>query len=384
MKSILVCNIFKHYTTKSIKKAFENSGYKIEEKNYYTPDDFYHDEKLESLIQNDIKSTHYDFIFTVNYSPIISSICYKNNLKYVSWTYDTPMNLPSQETMNNPTNYIFIFDHGEYLKYMEEGLETVHYLPLATDFETPPCLNDNDNYSYDVSLLGNLYRSTYPELRKKLNEYQTGFLDGIITAQRKIYGSYFIPELLKHQNSEVETINKATGFDLTPEQLSYSLASYITYMDRLSLLSILSTRFNTALVTSSITEYEKNIMPKLTVLPKMDYNKEMPCFFRVSKINLNPPFRAVWSAIPQRALDIMSSGGFLLSGYTEELSYYFENGRELVLYDSIEDAAAKAEFYLKHDDLRDKIRTAGTEKVRKDFTYTDRIQKIINTIEGNV
>lgn len=155
-------------------------------------------------------------------------------------------------------------------------------------------------------------------------------------------------------------------------------------MDRLSLLSILSTRFNTALVTSSITEYEKNIMPKLTVLPKMDYNKEMPCFFRVSKINLNPPFRAVWSAIPQRALDIMSSGGFLLSGYTEELSYYFENGRELVLYDSIEDAAAKAEFYLKHDDLRDKIRTAGTEKVRKDFTYTDRIQKIINTIEGNV
>ena len=110
----------------------------------------------------------------------------------------------------------------------------------------------------------------------------------------------------------------------------------------------------------------------------------MPCFFRVSKINLNPPFRAVWSAIPQRALDIMSSGGFLLSGYTEELSYYFENGRELVLYDSIEDAAAKAEFYLKHDDLRDKIRTAGTEKVRKDFTYTDRIQKIINTIEGNV
>ena len=115
----------------------------------------------------------------------------------------------------------------------------------------------------------------------------------------------------------------------------------------------------------------------------MDYYKEMPHFFRISKINLNPPFREVWSAIPQRALDIMSSGRFLLSGYTEELSYYFENGKELVLYDSIEDAVAKVNFYLKHDDLRTKIITAGTEKVRKDFTYIDRINIIINTVKGD-
>ena len=378
MKSILLCNIFKHYTIKSIKKAFEKSGFKVVEKNYYTPESLYHDDKLEGLIQTDIRSNHYEFLFTVNYSPIVSSICYKNNLKYVSWTYDTPMNLLSKETMNNPTNYIFIFDHGEYLKYKEEGLETVYYLPLATDFEMPPCLNND--YKYDVSFLGNLYRSTYPGLKEKLDDYKKGFFDGIITAQRKIYGSYFILGLLKHHNSEVEAISKTTGFELSPEQLSYSLASYITYMDRLSLLSIMSNRFNTALVTGSITEYEKKMMPKLTILPKMDYYKEMPYFFRKSKINLNPPFRAVWSAIPQRALDIMSSGGFLLSGYTEELSYYFENGRELVLYDSIEDAVAKADFYLKHEDLRDKIRTAGTEKVRKDFTYRDRILEIINTV----
>ena len=380
MKSILVCNIFKHYTIKSIKKAFELSGYKVNERDYFTPEDIYHDDKLEGLIQTDIRSNHYDFVFTVNYSPIVSSICYKNNLRYVSWTYDTPMNLPSLETMDNPSNYNFIFDHGEYLKYKEEGLETVYYLPLATDFDAPEF--SNKCYKYDVSLLGNLYRSTFPAIKKKLDEYQSGFLDGIITSQRKIYGSYFILELLKYQNSELESINKTTGFNLSPEQLSYSLASYITYMDRLSLLSIMSNRFSTALVTASITESERNMMTKLTVLPKMDYYKEMPLFFRMSKINLNPPFRAVWSAIPQRALDIMSSGGFLLSGYTEELSYYFENSKELVLYDSIEDAVAKADFYLKHDDLRLKIQTSGTEKVRKDFTYIDRIYKIINTVHG--
>ena len=102
MKSILVCNIFKHYTIKSIVKSFEQFGFKVEERYYFTPEDIYHNEKLESLIQADIKSKDYEFIFTVNYSPIVSTLCYKNNRKYVSWTYDTPMNLHSLETMQNP------------------------------------------------------------------------------------------------------------------------------------------------------------------------------------------------------------------------------------------------------------------------------------------
>ncbi len=381
MKSILVCNIFKHYTIKSIVKSFEQFGFKVEERYYFTPEDIYHNEKLESLIQADIKSKDYEFIFTVNYSPIVSTLCYKNNRKYVSWTYDTPMNLHSLETMDNPSNYIFIFDYGEYKKYKESGLDTVYYLPLATDFEAATYVNSE--YKYDISFLGSLYRSTYPMLKEKLNKYHAGFLDGIITAQRNIYGSYFILELLKDQDNEVEAISKTTGYNLSPEKLSFSLASYITYLDRLSLLSLMSNRFNAALVTGSIDETERSLMQKLTVLPKMDYYKEMPHFFKISKINLNPPFRAVWSAIPQRALDIMSSGGFLLSGYTEELSYYFDNDKELVLYDSIEDAVAKADFYLKHDDLREKIRVAGANKTNTNFTYENRINTILDIIKKN-
>jgi len=305
-------------------------------------------------------------------------VCYRNGIKYVSWTYDTPMNLRSTETMENPNNYIFIFDKGEYQKYKKIGLDTVYYLPLATDFGTH--IEENSDYEYDITFLGNLYRSTFPSIKEKLDKYHVGFLDGIITAQRGLYGCYIVLDLLKEQKEEIKTINELTGFDLIPEQLSYSIASYITYLDRLSLLSIMSNRFNTALATGHLEKEERKLMPKLKVLPGMDYYDEMPFLFRKTKINLNPPFRAMWSAIPQRALDIMSSGGFLLSGYTEELSYYFENGRELVLYDSIEDAVAKAEFYLKNDDLREEIRKAGAEKVNRDFTYEGRLQEILEII----
>ena len=378
MKNILICNLFKPYTLRSIVSAFNNYGYRVEQRDYFTPEDIYHDDKLERILERDVRSAHYDFVFTVNYNPIISNVCHKNNTKYVSWTYDTPMNLRSTETMDNPNNYIFIFDNGEYQKYKKIGLDTVYYLPLATNFGTH--IEENSDYEYDITFLGNLYRSTFPSIKEKLDKYHAGFLDGIVSAQRGLYGCYIVLNLLKEQKEEVKTINEITGFDLIPEQLSYSIASYITYLDRLSLLSIMSNRFNTALATGNLEKEERSLMPKLKVLPGMDYYDEMPFLFRKTKINLNPPFRAMWSAIPQRALDIMSSGGFLLSGYTEELSYYFENGRELVLYDSIEDAVAKAEFYLKNDDLREEIRKAGAAKVNTDFTYEGRLQEILEII----
>ena len=381
MRTIFICNIFRPYTLKSIINTFNQYGYKVDQRDYFTPEDMYHDERLEKMLHSDIEAKDYDFVFTVNYHPIVSKVCLKNNMKYLSWTYDTPMDILSMETMDNPNNYICIFDNGEYQKYKKVGLDTVYYIPLATGFGTESKINPV--YEYDVSFLGNLYRSTFPAIKEKIDKYHMGFLDGIITAQRGLYGCYMILDLLRESRSEIEAINKMCGFNLMPEQLSYSLASYITYLDRLSLLSLMSNNFNTALATGSLENEERNLMPKLNVLPRMDYYTEMPSFFRKTKVNLNPPFRAVWSAIPQRALDIMSSGGFLLSGYTEELAYYFVNGRELVLYDSIEDAVAKTEFYLKNEDLRESIRKAGTEKVNREFTYEGRIGEILEIVGIN-
>ena len=114
--------------------AFSELGHKVTVKNYFTPKDKYRDEKLEKMISKDIDAEAPDFVFTVNYSPVLSKVCHKKNTKYAAWTYDTPMDLPGPETMDNPCNYIFIFDHGEYVKYKDMGLDTVYYMPLASDF----------------------------------------------------------------------------------------------------------------------------------------------------------------------------------------------------------------------------------------------------------
>ncbi|ETP71833.1 hypothetical protein UYO_2222 [Lachnospiraceae bacterium JC7] len=380
MKKIFICNLFKYYTTRCVWHGFEKLGYKVILKDYESPEDKFTDPELEDRLSKDILSMDPEFVFTVNYNPIVSRACYKSNVKYVAWTYDTPMDLPGTDTMELPTNHIFIFDHGEYQKYRNMGFETVYYLPLASVFHERFTPSVREDYLFDVSLIGNLYKATYPLLKDRLDKYYIGFLDGIMSAQRGIYGSYFILDLLRERKEEVKSINEKTGIKLSPEQISYSLAAYMTYLDRLSLMAMMSKRFNTALFTEGMDIKEKDVMKSLHVLPKVDYYKEMPGAFRKTKINLNPPFRAVWSAIPQRALDIMSSGGFLLSGYTAELAYYFKNDEELVLYDSVEDAVVKAQFYLKHDDIRERIKMAGYEKVKSEFRYEDRLTAIIETV----
>ena len=51
----------------------------------------------------------------------------------------------------------------------------------------------------------------------------------------------------------------------------------------------------------------------------------------------------------------MGSGGFLLSNYQPELAEYFVPDRDVILYESIPDALAKADFYLAHEDARHSV-----------------------------
>jgi spore maturation protein CgeB len=105
----------------------------------------------------------------------------------------------------------------------------------------------------------------------------------------------------------------------------------------------------------------------------------MPQVFRASKINLCPVLKANRSGIPLRALDIMGCGGFLLSSYQSELYEYFLDGQECVMYTSLEDAVAKTEFYLQHDDLRKAIAAAGTARIEEAFRYDDRIEELLKS-----
>ena len=136
------------------------------------------------------------------------------------------------------------------------------------------------------------------------------------------------------------------------------------------ILSLLSKKFGVSL-------YSGDKHPLLTAAKqcgRVDYNTEMPFVFKCSDINLNITLKCLQTGIPLRALDIMGCGGFLLSNYQEEFLDYFVPNEDFVYYEDFKDAYAKADFYLKNDDLRKQIAQNGYEKIKKYFSYEDRFQ----------
>ena len=49
------------------------------------------------------------------------------------------------------------------------------------------------------------------------------------------------------------------------------------------------------------------------------------------------------------------------------------------MYESMEDALAKADFYLQHEDLRKQIAVNGYQKVKENFSYPQRIRTLFHT-----
>ena len=62
-------------------------------------------------------------------------------------------------------------------------------------------------------------------------------------------------------------------------------------------------------------------------------------------------------------MDVLGAGGFLLTNFQPELLMYFENEKDLVYYDSLDDMQ-KAKYYLTHEDERIEIAKNGHEKVK--------------------
>lgn len=87
--------------------------------------------------------------------------------------------------------------------------------------------------------------------------------------------------------------------------------------------------------------------------------------------------------INYRTFETTGCGTFLLTNYTPGLEKIFDIGKEIVVYDSIEDLDNKVKYYLDNSEERNKIAKAGHERAKKDHTYYERAKKLIDIINEN-
>ena len=198
---ILFVKLFRSYTENHIIREMKNAGHKVIEKAYYTPEDLYKDEALRGKVYGGIKANDPDMIFTVNYWPIVAEACKDASRRYVSWSYDSPQNLPKTDTMDYDTNVIYLFDREEVSIYNKRGINTVYHLPLATVTEEVrlPAGKIPGTYDHDVTFLGQFYESILPNLTEIMDPYDRGMIEAYVSSQQKIYGAYILDELINEE-----------------------------------------------------------------------------------------------------------------------------------------------------------------------------------------
>lgn len=81
--------------------------------------------------------------------------------------------------------------------------------------------------------------------------------------------------------------------------------------------------------------------------------------------------------IKARVFEVPGAGGLLVTEKAEHLSGFFEPGKEIVLFEGIDDLVEKIEFLLAHPDKRDAIAEAGYERTKAEHSYESRFSPLI-------
>lgn len=373
------------YTYRDLLYYLEKAGHRCQTVYYHFPDKF-EDDFFVYRFSRYLAESSCDAVVSVNFFPLVAQLCHKYRIKYLSWCYDSPLEDRLREYFSYETNYIFLFDRMEVDQYRAWGYTQVFHLPLAVNTERLDALAftpaQTAAWQADVSFVGHLYDSPLDALLYPADNYVKGYIEGLLQAQLRIYGYCFLEslitdDLLERLNSSFRQLGQ-TSISLNRRGLAFAIASQITHLERTFLLEQMGELYDTRFYSTGSYDFST---PVRSCGP-VKYHTEMPGVFRCSRLNLCPTLKSIRSGIPLRSLDIMGAGGALLSNFQPELAEAFEDGRDLILYESMEDAFAKADFYLKHEELRAEIARNGHQRVRRDFSYPDRIRQMFETAQS--
>lgn len=329
-----------------------------------------------------------DFVFSINFFPAVAEVCHIFRLPYLCWVVDSPVMELYTTSVTHDTNRIFVFDHAIYEEIAPFNPDHVFHLPLATnvrqkdDLLSSTSASDRSRFSAEVSFIGSLYTEKCPYDR--LNDppaYLKGYLDGLMEAQLKIYGYFFVEDLLSDE-MVAAFIDHFPGFYHLPGDNYLSeratlaqlyIGTKITVMERDRIMHMLSDNYPVSIYTGSDT----SAYPKLKNCGFAKTLTEMPIIFHESKINLNLTAKSIRSGLPLRIWDILGSGGFCITNFQSELPDLLPPGEYLDSYGSFEELDEKVHYYLTHDKERAEIAQNGYEYVKAHHTYPIRLSQML-------
>lgn len=341
-------------------------------------------------IMQEVSAIHANIIFTVDYFHNFATIAQKAGVIYVSWLFHIPQwNLYSYQAQL-PCNRIFSFDSEHVKEMKQQNINNVQYMSLAAD----KMLLDNamrnvheselKTYTSDVSFVGTLYESnnnsfkTISDQAKETETYKR--IVSLVKEKKFTYGGNVLyrnvdDEITDFLIKEAD-LRKDHYFFASQEAIAVEsvLARKITIEERKTAVRALAKQFDFKLYSASNTQQ----YPEIRNMGKLPFARKAPLVYHCSKINVYITPRSIRKGIPIRVLEIMACGGFVLTNYQEDLAKEFENGKEVVMYRSLEELLELTEYYLTHEEERIAIAKRGTEKVLREYNFAEKLRKIFD------
>ena len=382
---------YKMFGKTDIIEAFRKLGHEVEETDIPLK---YEDDKpkLEEEMDKFLSDCGADVVFSSNFHPELVRVCEKRGIKYISWTYDSPLVALYDKEILSPISYAFHFDSAEVDRLKMRGAKQVWYMPLAVNPERLAKIKvsneDRKVFTADVSLVASLYNeehNLYDRLKEKLDDYTSGCLDGILAAQKNLLTGSIIEDVLAQKKELVISMYKAMPYPLTEGSIADELYVYANYfmcrkaanLQRMEIIREVSKRFDMKVYTGG----NLSGMPHVKSMGTVDYMTDMTKVFKCSKVNLNITLPSIKSGMPLRTLDIMGACGFLMTNPQRDFDAFFDMGIDYGCYTSVDDLLYTIEYYLEHEDEREEIRQRGHEKTVGAFTYENMLSQMLEIVE---
>ena len=341
-------------------------------------------DKLETFLLEH----HFNCVISYLFVPEISELCQKYQIPYIGWVYDSPLISLFHPAAKNPCNYLFLFDKTEYEHMLPYGIPHLYYLPMGVNISRTGALDitpeDEKNFSCDISFIGSLYEDNF------YNTFVNHFSEEVATELKL----YLVKNLCNWHNVKpwprvsqrtMDFMSQTLGADVWNRQgMDFDLylgllllSRKLAEMDRITVLNTLAQYYTVDLYTRSNCAFLHNVH----VHQGVDYYTDMNKIFYLSRINLNITLPSIETGLPQRILDIMGSGGFVLTNYQKEIEDYFVIGQEIEVFKDTDELLEKVSYYLSHEKERLRIAINGYQKVRDQFSYAHQMEQILHKVE---
>ncbi len=348
--------------------------------------------ELESFvgrISKAIDTFRPDFVLTVNHlgvdqEGVLNTLLHKFQLPLASWFVDNPqLILPLYKAQADSNTVLFTWDADRMDSLQAMGFSNIFHLPLGTDqtrfLPSKGCTKNK--WARDISFVGN---SMVHKTARRLDA--AGISGQLLKRWKEVAHSFgqksepsvqnFLltdfPELFKEYEKLGSPYRKLAFETLIIWQatLEYRL-SCVKMIIPYTPLVVGDDGWKQLLSSDYNWEYHK----------ELSYYEDLPRFYPCSKINFNCTSQQMKGAVNQRVFDVPACNGFLLTDHRYQVENLFEPGKEIAIYNSVEEIPELIDKYLENDSARHTIVKAARKRILAEHTYDSRIKTLIECMK---